>query len=274
MQVIERILSIFKPLRLILLALLIGIIFSVILSIFSYNQGDSDFSEIKNIPRNKEKNINNAEVYSDLKNIYDFNSQSVGIDVSTWQGAINFGLVKESGVDFVMIRCGFRKSHKEIVMDDHFIQNIESAINHGLNVGVYFYSTASTEIEALEEAKWVVDVIKDYKITYPVVYDMENLLELSTAHLTLEQINKNAKIFLDYIDNSGYVASLYSNGYDLNNRWDIDYLGKYMVWYAHYTDEPDYEGNYVMWQYSNKGKIKGISGNVDLNIAYFTYIGD
>lgn len=273
-MIVQGFKSLFRNMRGILLALALGAVVSFAIILASSSDTSSAFNEIKNLPRTKEQNLANQEQYSNLTDIYDFNETSAGIDISTWQGAISFEDVKNDGVEFVMIRCGYRKSHTEIEEDDRFTEYMQKAANQGLNIGIYFYSTASSEIEALSEAKWVVEKIKGYKITYPVVYDLENIGEYSTANLSTEQINKNAKVFLDYIANSGYVAGLYSNGYDLNHRWNTNYLKNYLIWYAHYTDEPDYHGNYVMWQYSDKGKIKGISGDVDLNVAYFRYIGD
>ena len=274
MKVLEKILDVCKPFRVIAFALMLGCICTVIISVISYSNTSSSFSEIRNLPRSFEKNLNNQNEYSYLTNKYDFTKQSVGIDVSEWQSIIDFEEVKKSGVDFVIIRCGLRNSNDEIVEDKYFKRNIEEALAHDIHVGIYFFSTANTEIEALEEAKWVVDKIKDYKITYPVVYDLENIGKYSTANLSLNEINKNAKVFLDYVSNNGYVGSLYSSGYDLNNSWDVSLFSNYLIWYAHYTTSPDYEGNYVMWQYSNTGKIKGISGDVDLNVAYFSYIGE
>lgn len=274
MSIIEKVTSIFKAFKVMLLALLFGVLIFSLLVFIHYRNIKDEFKEIKDLPRSTIKNKQLEENFPSLTNIYDFNKQSIGIDVSSWQGKINFEKVKESGVDFVMIRCGLRTSKDEIEVDYRFKENITAALDSGLKVGVYFFSTASTEIEALEEAKWVVDMIKDYDITYPVAYDMENILEFSTAHISLEQVNKDAKVFLDYINNNGYVGALYSNGYDLNYRWDLELLSNYLIWYAFYGMNPDYEGNYAMWQYSDTGRLKGVNENVDLNIAYFSYKKD
>ncbi len=265
-----------SSLKIVLVAFAFGLLFSCLLGYISYAcVPEKTFTEITSLPPREETNkFDNEVIYKGLTDIYDFTSQSVGIDVSTWQGVIDYEEVKRQGVEFVMIRVGLRNADNKINEDEYFERNITRALAAGLHVGVYFYSTASNEIEALEEAKWVVERIKDYKITYPVVYDLENIGLFNTAGLSLEQVNKHAKMFLDYVKNSGYVGCLYSNGYDLRNRWDTNYLKDYLVWYAHYTDEPSYEGNYVIWQYSNTGKVKGIYGNVDLDVAYFSYIGD
>lgn len=265
-----------SSLKIVFVAFTFGLLFSCVLGYISYAcTPEKTFTEITSLPPREETNkYDNEVIYKGLTDIYDFTSQSVGIDVSTWQGVIDYEKVKDQGVEFVMIRVGLRDADDKIYEDEYFERNITRAIEAGLHVGVYFYSTASNEIEALEEAKWVVERIKDYKITYPVVYDLENIGLFNTSGLSLEQVNKHAKMFLDYVRNSGYVGCLYSNSYDLRYRWDTNYLKDYLVWYAHYTDEPAYEGNYVMWQYSNTGQLKGIYGNVDLDVAYFSYIGD
>lgn len=273
MKILDRIIDFLKPFKIAFLAIVFGVLFVIIVDKVTYSYSDY-FEEIRNIPRSNEKNLENQKLYSDLTNIYDFTKQSIGIDVSEWQGDIDFYKVKESGIDFVMIRAGLRTSKEQIEEDAYFKRNMKKATDAGLKIGIYFFSTADNEIEALEEARWVVDLIKDYKITYPIAYDIENIGKFSTANITKKQLNKNAKIFLDYISNSGYVGSLYSNATDLNEWWDTEYLKDYMIWMAHYTTLPSYEGNYVIWQYSDEGEIKGISGNVDLNVAYFSYIGD
>ncbi|MGM9834294.1 MAG: glycoside hydrolase family 25 protein [Bacilli bacterium] len=273
MKVLDKIINFIKPFKIAIIAILFGVVLIILVGNLS-NSNDSHFDEIRNIPRSNEKNLENQKLYSDLTDIYDFTKQSIGIDVSEWQGDINFYKVKESGIEFVMIRTGLRTSDTQIEEDVYFKRNIKKATDAGLEIGLYFFSTADNEIEALEEAKWVVDLIKDYKITYPIAYDIENIGEFSTTGITKEQLNKNAKVFLDYVSNNGYVGTLYSSANDLNRWWDLDYLKDYMVWMAHYTTLSDYSGNYVIWQYSSEGKIKGISGNVDLNVAYFSYIGE
>lgn len=273
MKVLEKILDICKPFKVIVCALILGCICTFIISIILISNTSNSFDEIKNLPRSTELNISNKYKYSYLNDIYDFTKQTVGVDVSEWQGIIDYNKVKKSGVDFVIIRCGFRNSNDEIIEDKYFKRNIEEALANDIKVGVYFFSTANTLEEVLEEAKWVVDRISNYKITYPVVYDLENIGKYSTANLSLEEINKNAKAFLGYIADKGYIGSLYGSSYDLNNSWDLSLFDNYLIWYAHYTTSPNHDINYVMWQYTNKGKIDGISGDVDLNIAYFSYIG-
>ena len=211
----------------------------------------------------------------DIYNLYKFEKVSgtvKGIDVSSWQGDINFEKVKESGIDFIMIRCGFRNlTNADIVEDKKFKYNISEAIKYDIPVGVYFYSTARNELEAMEEASFVLNLIMDYKITYPVAYDFEMFDEKRTKGVSAERINKNAKAFLEYIEEHGYEGMMYSNLTAINDYWNISDFSEYELWFAHYVDKSSYEGEYGMWQYSDKGRVDGIVGNVDLNEAYFYY---
>lgn len=275
MKVVKKILNFLKPFKIIFISLLVGFLLAVLGTILSNSFSDkNNFNEIKNLTKSDAQIKENQQLFSSLTSIYDFTKQSIGIDVSVWQGNINWEKVAKSGIDFVMIRTGYRENDTDLIMDNRFKENLSEASQYGLKIGLYFYSTARNEIEALEEAKWVCENIGDYKITYPIAYDLENIGEFRTTNISDEQLSKNAKIFMDYISNKGYVPALYSNAYDLNHHWDTDYLKNYLTWYAHYTTSSNYAGNYAMWQYSDKGKINGISGNVDLNVAYFSYIGE
>lgn len=195
-----------------------------------------------------------------------------GIDVSSWQGEIDWEKVKASGVEFAMIRCGFRSmTSSTISLDKTFHYNISEANRVGIPVGVYFYSTAISEEEALEEASYVLNLIKDYDVIYPVAYDFEMFNKNRTKGLDDIDINDNAVKFLDYIRAHGYIGMLYSNLNAINNHWDLSKFEGYRVWYAQYIDKSTYEGNYDMWQYSDAGRIDGIKGKVDLNESYISY---
>ncbi|MDE5888404.1 MAG: glycoside hydrolase family 25 protein, partial [Bacilli bacterium] len=195
-----------------------------------------------------------------------------GIDVSSFQGDINWEKVKDSGIDFVMIRCGYRNlSNEEIHEDSKFRYNISEANRVGIKAGVYFYSTAINQKEALEEASFVLNLIKDYDITFPVVYDFEMFNQKRTTGINDKWINDNAVRFLDYIRSHGYIGMLYSNLNAINYHWNLDNFFGYKLWYAQYIDKVTYEGKYDMWQYADNGRVDGIVGNVDLNESYFTY---
>ncbi len=209
--------------------------------------------------------------------VYENISHSYGIDVSKWQGSINWSQVASSGIEFAIIRVGYSGSSTgEIKMDPYFEQNIKGALANGIKVGVYFYSQAVDEEEALVEAAWVCEVISKYQITYPVVYDCEGLTSNRIAGLTKTQRSKNAAAFLSYVRLAGYSPMMYASKSDFNNMWDLGIINNCRYWLAHYTSgglstPSDYGGSYQMWQYTSKGSVPGISGYVDMDIAYFSY---
>ena len=193
-----------------------------------------------------------------------------GIDVSYAQGAVDWQRVKESGVEFVMMRAsrGALSSSRPIAEDVTFRYNVTEATKAGLNVGVYHYLYAETVAEAKKEAKFFLKTIKPYKITYPVVLDVE---EQSQADLGKEKITKIAKAFLDEIRAAGYYAMLYSNKSWLTYNFDMSQLADYEIWLAQWNTVPTYKGEFGMWQYSCKGVVSGIDGYVDLNLSYKNY---
>lgn len=206
---------------------------------------------------------------SDAKQ-YETSGTSVGIDVSKWQGNIDWKKVKQSGVEFAMIRVGYRGSQTgKIVMDPYFIKNIKGALTNNIHVGVYFFSMARTEAEAIEEANWTINAIKNYHVTYPIAFDLESFGLDRLAGVSNSQLNKNAVAFLNQIQSCGYTAMHYGSKSKFGPIWNMNILNKYKIWLAHYTNKTNYAGKYNMWQYTSKGIVPGINGNVDLNIAYF-----
>lgn len=259
--------------RKIVISLLSLIIVIVLVSVFeegySSRLKNEEFSEIQSYLleiRDKDKDI-----YNPLN--IEFVEETVkGIDVSSWQGDIDWDKVKASGIDYVMIRCGFRNlTNDEIHVDKKFHYNITEANRLGIPVGVYFYSTAINEKEVLEEATFVLSLIKDYEIIYPVVYDFEMFNENRTEGISDRTINNNAVKFLDYIRAHGYIGMLYTNLSAINKHWDLEKFEGYGIWYAQYIDQATYEGKYEMWQYADNGVIDGIVGDVDLNESYISY---
>lgn len=203
---------------------------------------------------------------------FENDGQSVGIDVSSWQGVIDWAKVKAQGVEFAMIRCGFRgNSEGGIMQDRYFKANINGAVKNGIFVGIYFYSTAINEDEALQEAAWVVNTIKSYRITYPVAYDFEDFGKYRCSGVSGEQATSNAIAFLNYVKSAGYTPMMYANKSDISGRFNKGRLSSYKFWLAHYTTTTNYTGSYQMWQYSSNGSVEGISGRVDMNIAYFRF---
>ncbi len=203
---------------------------------------------------------------------FENDGQSVGIDVSKHQGKINWAEVKNSGIEFAMIRVGFRgQTAGQIYEDPYFKTNINGAVSNGVKVGIYFYSCAVNEAEALQEAAWVVNAIQSYRITYPVVYDFEDFGRYRCAGVSGEQATSNAIAFLDYVKSKGYTPMMYANKNDITNRFNKSRLSGYKFWLAHYTSTTNYTGTYHMWQYTSNGTVAGISGRVDMNVAYFRY---
>lgn len=204
-----------------------------------------------------------------------------GIDVSKWQGKIDWQKVKNAGIDFAIIRIGYRAENGKLYHDSNADYNIQQAQNAGILVGVYFFSTAVNLNEAKEEANWTVSVIKGYKISYPVVYDCEGFKNNDSRmySLTSEQRTQNAIAFLDTVNKSGYEGMFYGSVSDLadNTTFNISEIEKnYKIWVAQYknppypkSQKPDYNGKYDMWQYTNKGIVSGVEGNCDMVVSYF-----
>ncbi|MCI9063266.1 MAG: hypothetical protein HFJ17_01490 [Clostridia bacterium] len=202
-----------------------------------------------------------------------------GIDVSKYQTDINWKKVKEDGVKFAVIRIGYRgyAPAGTLCEDKYFKDNITEAINNGIEVGVYFFSYAKDEKEAEEEAQWVINKLNEYNIDKSkikfIAHDFETYNQNRVKGVSLNQINKNTKAFLKYVKNAKYTPTLYASKYYLTSIFKTDEILKEVsgckIWLAHYTSATNYTGKYNMWQYSSKGSVKGISGNVDMNEVYF-----
>ncbi len=213
--------------------------------------------------------VSQDQVNSMFENV---GTKSFGIDVSAHQGRINWAAVKAAGVDFAMIRCGFRGYGTGAICEDaYFKTNVAGATANGIKIGIYFYSAAINENEAVEEAVWVISKIKTYRITYPVVYDFEDYQRHRCANVDGAQATRNAHTFLNLIRQAGYDPMMYANKSDLTSRISRSAFSGYKMWLAHYTSQTDYSGSYQMWQYTSKGNVSGINGYVDMNIAYFSY---
>ena len=195
----------------------------------------------------------------------------MGIDISKHNGNIDWNAVKNSGVQYVILRCGYRGSASGVLVEDQkFKRNIQGATAAGLKVGIYFFSQAVNEVEAVEEASMTLSLIKKYRITYPVYIDVES------ANGRADGISKAARTsvinaFCQTIRNSGYTPGLYANKNWLTEKINTGALGGCKIWLAQYVAAPTYGGRYEMWQYSSRGSIAGIKGNVDLNVSYMGY---
>ncbi len=195
----------------------------------------------------------------------------LGIDVSKWNGSINWAKVKESGVNFAIIRIGYRGSTKGGLIDDSaFKANIEGASNAGIKVGVYWVTQAVNEVEAIEEASAVLSRISGYRVSYPVFLDVESSGGRGDA---IDKATRTVvcKTFCQTIQNSGYTAGIYANKNWMTNYIDASQLTGYKIWLAQYSKECTYKGSYSMWQYTDSGSISGINGKVDLNLSYLGY---
>lgn len=197
-------------------------------------------------------------------------SYRLGIDVSHYQGEIDWQKVKAAGIEFVFVRLGYRGYGQEGVLklDTNFEKNMKGARAAGLDVGVYFFAQAVNETEAVEEAEFVLEHLMEYDLQMPIVYDPESILheEARTDNVTEEQFTKNTKAFCETIEKSGYDAMIYCNMTWQAFKLDLEELEEYPIWYADYEKYPQTPYHFDIWQYSNEGSVDGIQGNVDLNI--------
>ena len=192
----------------------------------------------------------------------------LGIDVSKWNREIDWDKVKESGVRFVIIRCGYRGSQTgALVEDPYFKKNIEGATEAGLKVGVYFFTQAINQAEAVEEASMALSLVEGYDLDYPIFIDTEGSGGRADG-LDVVTRTEICKAFCETIEQAGGEAGVYASRNWFYKNVDDDALSSYVIWVAEYRKEPLYTGRYDMWQYTSSGQIDGISGRVDLNLSY------
>lgn len=194
----------------------------------------------------------------------------LGIDVSKWNKTIDWDEVKDAGIEFAIIRCGYRgASSGALVLDPMYEQNIRGAIEAEIPVGVYFFTQAVDEVEAVEEASAVISLIEEYDVDYPVFLDSESTGGTGRADgLEADERTKIHKAFLETIAAAGYETGIYGSRNWLNDQVDMEELSSYKTWLAEYAEVPEYDGYYHMWQYTSKGTVDGIDTNVDLNLCY------
>ena len=236
----------------------------------SGNKESVDFTLNVYEPRSITSGGSSSEVtYTDFKEIvtsHKTDDTLVGIDVSKWQGAIDFSKVKEAGAEFVIIRVGHQNGvGGEYILDPYFKRNIKEAIDTDLEVGIYFYSYADSKREARKQAEWIIKQIKDYDITLPIAFDFESFTSFNIMNLSLYQLNEVAESHFSTLEDAGYDTMLYGSKNYLNAIWKYN---TNKVWLAHYTDETDYDKDYMMWQLCQDGVIDGINGFVDIDILY------
>ncbi len=225
-----------------------------------------------------------SDISAVIKGANETGEVSYGIDVAKWQGTIDWEQVADSGVEFAIIRVGYRTQKTGIIMEDPLAKyNMQQAKEAGLKLGVYFFSTAITQEEAREEAAWVTSFIAQYPITYPVVYNCEGFQSSESRQYGLEKSVRSdcAAAFLDYIQSKGYTPMFYAakNEMQGNMLWDTDEISsKYKIWVSQYPELPypqtassSYSGTHAMWQYTSQGTVSGVPKGVDMNVAYFSY---
>lgn len=197
----------------------------------------------------------------------------MGIDVSKWNGSIDWDRVRNAGITYAIIRCGYRgASTGTLVEDPYFRENMQGALNAGLKVGVYFFTQATNEVEAVEEASMAIALCRDYRVTYPVFIDTEGAGGNGRADgLDMETRTKVCQAFCQTVEDAGYTGGIYGSRNWFRTRLRMDALADHVIWLAEYRERPVYAGNYHFWQYTSSGNVDGIEGRVDLDISYLAY---
>lgn len=221
------------------------------------------------VSNNEEEEEDFVSIEEQIEN-YKTASTMIGIDVSKWQGDIDFEKVKNAGVEFVILRMGVMKDKDTpLAIDNTFESNYNKAKEAGLKVGIYVYSEADTVDKAVENAKFVIDNLNGDKLDFPVCFDWENWAYFNELEINLHRLNEMYDAFTEELENAGYTTMLYASENYLNNTWLS--LKDYTIWAAKYSSKmPSINaGNeYILWQNTDKGRVDGIEGNVDLDIYY------
>lgn len=212
--------------------------------------------------------------------IISYPEAKMGIDVSDHQKYIDWALVKSASVDYAIMRAGYRGyTEGGLFQDEYFEQNMQGAIDNGIDVGVYFFSQAISTDEAEQEAQYVIDLIQknNYEITYPIYYDWEPITTHGegaaprTENCTGDDISSFTKAFCEKIKSAGYIPGYYTNKTMGYSSFDLKILEDYDLWYAEYQPKPSFFYEFEMWQYTDGGTIPGIETNVDVNLSFKNY---
>ncbi len=194
----------------------------------------------------------------------------IGVDVSYYQGDVDWDRVKDAGIEFVILRLGYRGygTAGSLNVDSAFFDNIRGAHQAGLDIGVYFFSQAINEEEAIEEAQFALSCLEGYDLQLPIVFDPEHVTgaESRVNTVTREQFTLNAAAFCDTVRDAGYDAMIYCNMIWQAYWLDLKKLADYPIWYADYQPLPQTPYDFAFWQYTESGQVDGITGDVDLNI--------
>lgn len=216
----------------------------------------------------------------------EIDTTTYGLDVARYQGTVDWAEAARSGVDFAMVRLGYRTLVDGVITEDSNARyNLQQASKYGIKLGAYFFSTAVTPEEAKEEAKWVAELLAPYPITYPVAYNCENFRDPENrhSHLSVAERTDIALVFLKEIEKLGYEAMFYASMNEMENDvlWEVSRIERdYKIWVAQYPEVPypetersDYSRTHQMWQYTREGQLPGVDAPVDLDVAYFGYEG-
>ena len=254
-----------------------------------YDENDPQNSFQQAAKEDKEKKINIWAMITDAlggDKVKETDEVTFGVDVARYQGTIDWPQVASSGMDFVMVRLGYRSLVDGLITEDtNAAYNLQQAGKAGLKLGAYFFSTAITVEEAIEEANWVADYLAPYAITYPVAYNCEGFGDPQNRQYVLSKTERTdiALAFLKQIEKRGYEAMFYASKNEMTDdaKWEVSRIDPdYKIWVAQYpeksypeTEKSSYEGIHHMWQYTRSGILPGIPEGVDVDIAYFGYDG-
>lgn len=238
-----------------------------------YADGGYNFFPISETLKKHDYVYDNFIKQEDGEIVYTDDTQTMkslkGIDVSRHQGEINWKKVAGDDISYAFIRAGYRGTTEgKLVEDEYFQDNIEGALDHDIDVGVYFYTQAMTEKEAEEEAEFVIKLIKNYDVTYPVVLDLEEVNgSARTDQMTQEEYTKVAIAFCEKIKEAGYTPMIYGNLKTFMIMLDLEQLEDYEKWFAYYDAPVYFPYAFSIWQYTSKGSVNGIESDVDINIC-------
>ena len=259
---------------LIMITCLVLFLFSTVAILHNQKQREQEETPVESTIEKNDYNWENLKRNGSFLTYEDNTYTSLqGIDVSSHQEWIDWEKVKNAGIQFAYLRVGYRGYETGVIhKDSYFDYNIQSCIKYGIRVGVYFFSQATTTQEAREEAEFTLHEINNYKIDYPVCYDIEKAGEGSgrVDQLSRETWTENAVTFLHIIQNAGYEAMNYNSSNLLEEYFQLEYMQEFDTWVAHYdTDHPDYPYTFQIWQYSSTGSVDGIDGDgTDMDIMF------
>ena len=236
------------------------------------DSGNEESKDIKLIVKKKPKSSSSSSSSSskpkipikDYINKYKTDDTMIAVDVSVWQGDINFSKVKKDGVEAAIIRLGYGPSSGKLKLDSKFKANLKGFKEQKIPVGVYFYSYAKTKEDVKEQVDFIVKNLEGQTLELPIAFDWENWGSFNKYNLSFKELNDLYLTFRDELKKHGYNTMLYSSAYYLNKIWDVHNN----TWLAYYTSNNDFKKEYMMWQTTARGKVSGISGAVDVDIIY------